>query len=65
MCIRDRLCPVNDGENCGRCGICSKIDHGNHEDVIDIEASGSSIKDADIVRMQESLKSCLLYTSIF
>lgn len=55
--IKGILCPVNDGENCGRCGICSKIDHGNHEDVIDIEASGSSIKDADIVRMQESLKS--------
>ena len=39
--IKGILCPVNDGENCGRCGICSKIDHGNHEDVIDIEASGS------------------------
>ncbi len=51
------LCPVNDGGNCGKCGICSKIDHANHEDVIYIEADGSSIKDEAIVRMQEMLRS--------
>jgi len=50
------LCPVNEGDGCGRCGICSKIDHGNHEDVMYVSASGRSIKDADIAAMQESLK---------
>ena len=50
------LCPVARGEGCGSCGICSKVDHGNHEDLMYISASGGSIKDADIIRMQEALK---------
>ena len=50
------LCPVNTGDDCGRCGICRKIDHGNHEDIIYISADGRSIKDAVITDMQDSLK---------
>lgn len=50
------LCGKNLGENCGGCGICSKIDHENHEDIIYISAENGSIKDADIMDMQEKLK---------
>ncbi len=51
------LCPENRGDNCGACGICHKIDSGNHEDIVHIEARGGSIKDADITELQEKLKS--------
>ncbi len=54
--VKGILCPVNTGDNCNSCGICRKVDHGNHEDIIYIKASGGSIKDEDIVKMQESLK---------
>ena len=55
--VKGVLCPDSRGNDCGECGICGKIEHGNHEDVIYIKASGTSVKDADIVKMQESLKS--------
>lgn len=54
--IKGILCSRNLGENCGECGICDKIDHGNHEDLIYIYAENSSIKDADIIKMQDRLK---------
>lgn len=54
--VKGILCPINSGDDCGRCGICRKVDHGNHEDIIYISANGGSIKDADIVKMQDSLK---------
>lgn len=54
--VKGILCPVNLGNNCGSCSICRKIDHANHEDVIYISAYGGSIKDADIIQMQEKLK---------
>lgn len=55
--VKGILCPDRRGNGCGACGICDKIDHGNHEDIIYIKASGSSVKDADITGMQDSLKS--------
>lgn len=51
------LCSDSRGENCGRCSICNKIDHGNHEDLIYIGDGEESIKDAQIIAMQDSLKS--------
>lgn len=54
--IKGILCSRNLGENCGACGICDKIDHGNLEDLILITAESGSIKDADIVNMQDRLK---------
>lgn len=54
--VKGILCPDKNGENCGRCGICHKIDHDNHEDITYIAASGNSIKDSDIVQMQDKLK---------
>ncbi|MDO4485745.1 MAG: hypothetical protein Q4C46_04025 [Bacillota bacterium] len=54
--VKGILCSRNLGENCGRCSICDKVDHGNCEDVIYISAEQVSIKDADIVKMQERLR---------
>ena len=54
--IKGILCSRNLGENCGGCSICDKIDHGNLEDLILISAESGSIKDADIVKMQDRLK---------
>lgn len=54
--VKGILCSKNFGENCGSCSICSKIDHDNHEDIIYISAEGGSIKDADIISMQDKLK---------
>lgn len=54
--VKGILCPENRGEGCKRCSICNKIDHGNHEDIIYIAAQGNSIKDADIIAMQDRLK---------
>lgn len=54
--VKGMLCHKNTGENCGECSNCDKIDHENHEDIIYISANGNSIKDADIVGMQERLK---------
>lgn len=54
--IKGILCYKDLGENCGECGICDKIDHSNHEDVIYVSAETGSIKDADIISMQDRLK---------
>lgn len=54
--IKGVLCPNNRGENCNLCSICDKIDHNNHEDIIYISSEGTSIKDADIIKMQDRLK---------
>lgn len=54
--VKGILCGKSLGENCMECSICSKIDHENHEDIIYIAAGGNSIKDADIIAMQDRLK---------
>lgn len=54
--IKGILCFKDLGENCGECGICDKIDHGNHEDIAYISAGTGRIKDSDIIKMQEHLK---------
>lgn len=54
--IKGILCNKKLGENCGSCSNCSKIDHENHEDIIYISGEGGSIKDADIIEMQDKLK---------
>lgn len=54
--IKGILCKDHRGENCGRCGMCDKVDHGNHEDIIYVSSDGSSIKDARIIEVQERLK---------
>lgn len=54
--IKGVLCPKGLGENCGQCNICSKIDHGNHEDINYFRKDGLSIKDASILALQEKIK---------
>ena len=54
--VRGILCPRKTGDHCGACNICGKIDHGNHEDLIYIGGEGGSVKDAQIVKMQDRLK---------
>ena len=59
--IKGVICPPQQseqtrGENCGRCDLCEKVDHDNHEDIIYIEKDGKSIKDSAIIEMQERLK---------
>lgn len=54
--VKGILCPEKSGENCGKCSICSKIDHQNHEDILYLSKDGSSVKDAAIISMQEKLK---------
>ena len=54
--IKGVLCPKALGENCGMCSICSKVDHGNHEDVTYFRKDGLSVKDAAIASLQEKIK---------
>ena len=53
--VKGVLCPDNLGENCGKCSICEKIDHDNHEDITYISREGLSIKDAAIENIQDKL----------
>ncbi|NLD20492.1 MAG: DNA polymerase III subunit [Clostridiales bacterium] len=54
--VKGILCLEGRGENCGKCNICDKIDHGNHEDLILVENESGSLKDAQITEMQTRLK---------
>ena len=54
--IKGIICPDRRGENCGKCELCDKVDHDNHEDVIYIRRDGKTVKDAAINEMQERLK---------
>ena len=54
--IKGVLCPKDLGENCGECSICSKVDHGNHEDITYFRKDGLSVKDAAIEALQEKIK---------
>ncbi|QOX65573.1 hypothetical protein FRZ06_20550 [Anoxybacterium hadale] len=50
------LCKEGDGDGCDCCTTCRKISHGNHEDVIYLEADGSSIKDEAIEELQGRIR---------
>lgn len=50
------LCKEGDGDGCECCATCRKISHGNHEDVIYLEADGSSIKDEAIEELQGRIR---------
>lgn len=53
--LKKVLCPNHRGENCGRCNICAKVDHDNHEDIMYIEKDGLSVKDRAVEQVQEKL----------
>ena len=50
------LCPEMPGEGCGRCSVCRKIEHENHEDIYHVAADESSLKDGAIAELQENLR---------
>lgn len=48
------LCPDHLGENCGRCAICDKIDHDNHEDIIYVRRlQGKATVGIDLIRQMQ------------
>ena len=54
--IKAILCKENPGIGCEDCTVCRKINHDNYEDLIFVEADGSSLKDEAIEKLQERLK---------
>ncbi len=54
--VKAILCREGGGDSCDHCISCSKIDHGNHEDVIYLSAEGSSIRDEAVEELQSRLK---------
>lgn len=54
--VKAILCKEEPGVGCGRCLSCQKIDHENYEDLLYVEADGSSIKDEAIEKMQQRLR---------
>ena len=50
------LCREEPGKGCGRCSICQKVAHENHEDVYHICADENSLKDATVAELQENLR---------
>lgn len=53
--VKSILCKDSLGDNCGKCVLCTKIDHGNHEDVIFIDKEGNSVKTEAIERLIASI----------
>jgi len=54
--IKAILCEGQSGDSCEVCHCCNKINHGNYEDIISIEADGNSIKDEVIEDLQTRIK---------
>ncbi|HWQ77417.1 MAG TPA: hypothetical protein VN381_01310 [Anaerovoracaceae bacterium] len=54
--VKAILCREGGGDSCGCCPSCSKISHGNHEDVIYLAADGNSIRDEAVEELQSRLK---------
>lgn len=50
------LCENNrEGDSCGICPTCRKMEHGNYEDYIEVSSEGGRIKDEMIVALQGRL----------
>ena len=49
------LCIQPDGDSCGKCTACQKMDNNAHPDYIFIEPDGTSIKDVQIEDMQKNI----------
>ncbi|MCK5513533.1 MAG: DNA polymerase III subunit, partial [Deltaproteobacteria bacterium] len=49
-------CKAENGDFCGCCISCKKIEHSNHPDIFWIEPEGDYIKIDQIRRMQERIK---------
>lgn len=60
-------CLNRDGDSCGECRECRKVEHGNHPDLYRIEPDGASIKIDQIRELQKefSYKSTSSNTKIY
>jgi DNA polymerase III subunit delta' len=60
-------CLNGDGDSCGECRECRKVEHGNHPDLYMIEPDGASIKIDQIRELQKefSYKSASSSTKIY
>lgn len=54
--VKAILCGQGGGDSCDCCITCSKVTHGNHEDVIYLAAEGNSIRDEAVEELQSRLK---------
>ncbi len=50
------LCERGDGDACGACIACHKMEHGNHEDFVLYEKEKNSVKDEVIGQLQERIQ---------
>ena len=53
--IKAILCEERRGDDCGRCPVCSKVEHGNHEDVIHLQKEKVFLRVDEIKRVQAQL----------
>ena len=52
---RGILCPRRSGDDCGRCPVCQKIEHGNHEDLVFVSPlKGKASIGIDQIRAMQS-----------
>lgn len=54
--VKAILCEQKNGDCCDTCISCTKINHGNHEDVIYLTLEGNSIKDEAVEELQSRIK---------
>jgi DNA polymerase-3 subunit delta' len=49
------LCETSRDDACDVCTICKKVEHGNHEDVLDVQKSGNTIRKDEILNIIDRL----------
>ena len=49
------LCKAEPGIGCDQCIICRKIEHGNYQDLYIVESDNRSVKDKDVLQLQQDL----------
>ncbi|MDR3294598.1 MAG: hypothetical protein LBT26_02040 [Clostridiales Family XIII bacterium] len=54
--LKTAYCLAEDARPCGHCIMCTKIEHGNHEDLLYVQREGSSIGVKQIEDLQQRLR---------
>ncbi|MBO4234907.1 MAG: hypothetical protein J5928_00480 [Firmicutes bacterium] len=49
------LCKEEPGIGCDKCLTCRKIEHGNYQDLYIVESDNRSVKDKDVLQLQQDL----------
>ena len=49
------LCREEPGVGCDKCSICRRIEHGNYQDLYTVDSDNHSVKDKDILELQQNL----------